>query len=131
MKKSSEKKCVELAKKIARMMAFYKCEYCGQGEPQKRTHGSHVYGTGTYRSMGGDVDNILCLCATHHIGGFWKNSKEPSWHEDPMTMVDWFKKKFPQRAEELRLRAQAPQKIDWDLKLKELQEQLRELEKIL
>lgn len=122
MKKTAEKKAVELAKKIVRIMARYKCEYCGLGEPQKRTHGSHIYGTGTYRSMGADLDNIICLCATHHIGGFWKNSTQPSWHEDPMTMTAWFREKYPKRTKVLRFRAQKPQKIDWDKKLIELKE---------
>lgn len=98
------KKCVTEAKRQVRQDHDFKCEYCGQGEPLKQTHGSHIYGEGTYKSMSADKDNILCLCATHHVGGYWKNNKEPSWHESPMEMTEWFRTNYPERHEELKRR---------------------------
>lgn len=114
------KKCVTLAKQIARQSVNYKCEYCGQGEPLKRTHGSHIFGEGTNPNMSADIDNILCLCATHHIGGYWKNSNEISWHESPAEMMEWFMEKYPDRYRFLKERKNTYQKIDWKKKLEEL-----------
>lgn len=124
MKKLSEpkkrKKCVNLAKQIVRKQNKYTCQYCGKKEPQVKTHGSHIYEEGTHRSMSADLDNILCLCFTHHTGGW--NANEPSWHKNPIQMIEWFNNKFPKQANDLRLRAQKPFKVDWDKKLEELKE---------
>ena len=113
------KKCVELAKKIVRIKANYKCAYCGVGEPQRRTHGSHVYGEGTYKNMSADIDNVLCLCAGHHLG-FYKNTKSLSWHNNPIEMVEWFIHKYPKRHMDLKLRTQKIYKVNWEKKREEL-----------
>lgn len=100
------KKCVILAKRIAVMLAGEKCEHCPRTKAQGwQMHGSHIYPEGVYKSMSADVDNILCLCATCHTGGFWKNSHKPSWHEDTVYFVDWFKNKYPERYEALKIKS--------------------------
>ena len=104
IKEFERKKCVSLAKIIAKTKAGWKCEY--DGCPRSKAngyqmHGSHIHGENSHKSMSADVDNILCLCSTHHTGGMWKNSKEISWHESPRLMVEWFRLKFPQRDGEL------------------------------
>ena len=126
-KDTSRARCIELAKKIARMKANYKCAYCGRGEPQYQTHGSHIYGVGAHSDMAGDVDNILCLCATHHVGGYWRNSNAICWHEDPMTMTDFFRDKYPVRYKKLKLRTQQTIPQDWQKKYKLLKKQLNDL----
>ena len=87
--------------------------------------GSHIHPEGVYKSMSADPDNILCLCAKCHTGGFWKNSNEPSWHEDTVYFVDWFEKNYPERDKELKERKKHTVNCDeyyWDNKLKELKQ---------
>ena len=117
------KKASTLAKKIVRTKHNFTCEYCGKKEPQVKTHGSHIYSEGTYRGMSCDFDNILCLCYTHHLGGYMQ-TKEPSWHKNPMEMVEWFRKKYPKRADKLRIKAQHPIKKDFKVRLEELKKQI-------
>jgi len=62
--------------------------------------------------MSADLDNILCLCFTHHTGGW--NAKQPSWHKDPMFMVEWFNNKYPERAKELKERTQRLYKVNFE-----------------
>lgn len=104
-KEKVRKKCVDLAKKIIKIKAGYHCEYrdekgrCPRSKKNGyQMHGSHIYGENSNKSMSADTDNLLCFCATHHTGGMWKNAKEPSWHESPKEMVNWFDKTFPIRA---------------------------------
>ena len=125
MKKKSDsklrKECVTLAKKIVRKLKNYTCDYCHKKEPQVKTHGSHVYSEHQYKSMSADLDNIIVLCYTHHIGGW--NANEPAWHKDPLFMSDWFRTTFPAQYNSLKKRAQKPQYCDrqfWENKLKEL-----------
>ncbi len=112
------KRCTTLAKKIVRTKSKFTCEYCGKNEPNVQTHGSHIYGEGVYKSMSADLDNIICLCFTHHTGGW--NAKEPSWHQDPMEMTAWLKEKYPERCKRLRIRSQTTKQVDWEKKLIEL-----------
>jgi hypothetical protein len=125
------KKAVTLAKFIARKLAGEKCEYCGRTKKEGwQMHGSHIYPEGVYRSMSALVDNILCLCATHHTGGFWKNATEPSWHEDPIHFARWFNEKYPERAERLRLRSKEHIQADryyWEEVLGELKQMEKNL----
>ena len=117
------KKCVHLAKRIVRHEANYKCDYCGFGEPDRTTHGSHIYSEGLNHGMSADLDNILCICATHHMAASpWNRASKWSWHNSPAEAMDWFREKYPEKAEELRLRAQNPIKRDF----KKLHEELKE-----
>lgn len=116
------RKAVDLAKKIARKLQNYTCEYCGKREPAVKTHGSHIYSEGVHRAMSADVDNILCLCFTHHLGRW--SAKEPSWHNNPIEMIGWFNKNYPERAEMLKQRSfQSPQcdEYYWRIKLDALE----------
>lgn len=113
-------KAVTLAKKIVRTKQKFTCEYCGHYEPNVKTHGSHIYEEGTYRSMAADLDNILCLCYTHHIGGW--NAKEPSWHSNPLEMTDWFRDNYPERYTTLKARSREIVTADYDFWKKKLDE---------
>lgn len=118
------KKCVNLAKQIVRKKNNYTCQYCGRKEPVIKTHGSHIYSEGQYRSMSADLDNILCLCFTHHLGTW--NKSEPSWHNNPIEMIEWFNKKFPKLAKKLKERKQKIVTCDyqfWENKLEELKKE--------
>ena len=118
------KKCVDLAMKKAKELVGYRCEHCGRTKKQGwQMHGSHIYPEGVYKSMSADVDNILCLCARCHTGGFWKGSTKPSWHEDPIYFAEWFNRKYPERAEILKKRSQESQSCHmafWEEKLRRL-----------
>ena len=75
--------------------------------------------------MSADLDNIICLCFTHHLGAW--NAKEPSWHKNPIEMTDWFRAKYPARYEGLKLKSKTPIQADrfyWQDKLDLLKRQL-------
>ena len=119
MKKKTQewfrKKCVEIAKRKAKERVKYVCEHCGRKKSNGwQMHGSHIYSEGCYKSMSAEVDNILCLCATCHTGGFFGGSNKPSWHEDPVYFVDWFNNKYPERALKLKLIMRETRIINWE-----------------
>ena len=122
------KKCVELAKKIARTKAKFRCAYCGMGEPQRRTHGSHIYSEGRYKNMSADVDNILCLCAIHHsVMPGWR-VPDWNWHAHPGESWEWFMEKYPELYQTLKKRTQGISAyIDFKKKHEELKKELKEL----
>ncbi len=117
------KKCVADAKELAKIRDDYTCLYCGRKKPEVQIHGSHIYAEGAHKSMSADVDNILSLCYTHHIGGY--NANQPSWHNDPLEMVAWFKEEYPELADTLRIRAQKCRRINWEKKRTELRKELK------
>lgn len=115
------KKAVTVAKKVARMQAGFKCAYCGMGEPQRLTHGSHIYAEGKNKNMSADVDNILCLCARHHVTIHGRMHNDWNWHGTPREAQDWFEEKYPRLHQELRRRSQDTMKIvNWKSKYTEL-----------
>lgn len=122
------KKCVTDAKRLARIKANFKCAYCGLGNPQYQTHGSHVYNEGVYKSMSADVDNILCLCAGHHSTAPGRRPKNWNWHANPIDAINWFNEKYPKLSKKLCLRSQKTLRINWEKKRGELRAQLKELE---
>ena len=124
------KKCVELAKTIAKTRDNYTCRYCGAKKPDVQIHGSHIYGEGTYHSMSADPDNIIALCAKHHVGGYWKNNNDVSWHESPMEMAEWFQTNYPELYKSLKERSRENIQADrfyWEKKLKLLKNELEKL----
>lgn len=122
------KKCVELAKRIVRHESDYKCEYCGNGEPDRTTHGSHVFSEGVNHGMSADLDNIICLCAAHHMAASpWNRSDKWSWHNSPAEAVEWFKEKWPERYASLKIRSQNTIKKDFKLLHYELKEKFNKL----
>ncbi len=100
------KKCVAWAKEQAKKRDNYTCQYCHKTKAQGwQMHGSHILPEGSYPLMSADPRNILCLCAEHHVAGmsaYMGNSREPSWHGDPLFFASWFNKKYPGLEKELR-----------------------------
>jgi len=104
------KKCVKLAKDGAKARDKYICQKCGKKVEGQNAHGSHIYNEGTYTSMSADPDNILCFCYYCHIN--W-------WHKSPIDASEWFKNKYPELAEKLKLQARITRVINWELRYKE------------
>lgn len=128
-KSKTRKDCVTLAKKIVRIQSNFTCEYCGRKEPEIQTHGSHIYSEGVHRSMSADLDNILCLCATHHMASSpWNRATHWSWHGSPIEAMEWFKEKFPDRYKKLKIRSQKCVQENWEKKLVELKKILKSLD---
>ena len=105
------KKCVDWAKKQAKERDNWICQHCGKRVEGMNAHGSHIYNEGTYRSMSADVDNILTFCYHCHI--YW-------WHRNPIEASEFFNKKYPKLAQELKIRARTIRVIDWKKKLEEI-----------
>lgn len=106
-KKKIKKKCIELAKRIAKEKANYICEKCGRSKMQGwRMHGAHIIPV-EFGNTAADPDNILCLCAKCHSIG------RESAHENPLEFSRWFEKKIPGRYDRLRLKARYKTKINW------------------
>ena len=117
------KKCVVLAKLEARKRDGDKCQYCGRSKAQGYViHGSHILPEGTYVSMSADSDNIIALCAAHHLSGAnpRMGKSEPSWHSHPILFAEWFNKKYPGRYKELYKRAEVPQVVNWEARYREM-----------
>jgi hypothetical protein len=117
----TRKKCVLLAKNICKTLAGYKCIYCGKGKPDVAIHAHHIYNEGVHKGMSADVDNLVSVCFTHHLGSW--NAYEPSFHRNPQEMSDFMREKFPKKMIELRERSNKSIQADeyfWKQKLEEL-----------
>jgi len=116
------KKACQEAKKIARILAGFICEHCGKGEPERQTHGSHIYSEGKNPNMSADVDNIICLCWLCHMGGLKiVSARVFSWHGTPREAQDWFETKFPFLKVILRERSKKTMLIiNWEQRYREL-----------
>jgi hypothetical protein len=117
------KKCVTLAKLIARKRDGDRCRYCGRSKEQGYSiHGSHVLPEGTYVSMSADPDNIIALCSQHHMSGAnpRMGTKEPSWHSHPLLFGEWFRTTYPEHAKMLQERSRILQVVDWEKRYQEL-----------
>lgn len=115
------KKCVALAKVIAKERDDYKCCFCKRGKPEVAIHAHHIYNEGCHKSMSADIDNLITVCFTHHIGGW--NTIDPSFHRNPMEMADWFRENYSERYDRLKERSKKfvkPDRIFWENKLNEL-----------
>ena len=123
------KHCVKWAKDEAKKLAGYKCEYCGKTKEQGwQMHGSHILPEGAYPLMSAEPKNIICLCAEHHVAGmssYMGNSRQPSWHGDPIFFAGWFNKKWPNRYKELRDMDKEVNRhvINWEKKWQEIKYQ--------
>ena len=92
------KKCVEIAKVLAKERDNYICQRCGRSKKQGyQIHASHLKSEGTHRSMSADLDNIMAKCAQCHM---W-------WHENPTDSDKWFREKYPDLAKTLDKRSQS------------------------
>lgn len=120
------KKCVVWAKLEARKRDRDQCQYCGATREQGYSiHGSHILPEGAYVSMSAEPDNIIALCAVHHLSGVnpRMGKKEPSWHSHPLLFAEWFRLKWPGRKEQLYKKAQESLKnspIDWKKRFEEI-----------
>ena len=113
-KKTNEwyrKKCVDIAKKKAKERDDYICQKCLKKVEGANAHGSHIYNEGRYRNLATDPRNILCLCYFCHIN--W-------WHKAPLEASEWFNNKYPELAEELRIKSQKIEKINFEEMYKNL-----------
>jgi hypothetical protein len=72
-----------LWKELVYKRAGNECEYCGQ---QGRLNAHHVFSRSN-RSVRWDMDNGICLCATHHVLGTM------SFHKAPAEMLEWIREK--------------------------------------
>jgi len=118
------KRCVNLAKQINKEINKYKCEYCGIGKPQRIIHSHHIFSEGLNKSMSADIDNLICLCWLHHLGGLHSvSTKIFSFHGHPADAMAWFQDKFPEKYTLLLERSRQTNKTDrifWEKKLEEL-----------
>ncbi len=90
-----KKKAIELAKKIAKDKAGWKCEKCGRTKRQGwQQHGAHIIPV-EYGLTACVVENILCLCAKCHSMG------RDSAHENPVPFSRWLEEKYPGRYDKL------------------------------
>jgi len=118
------KKCVKLAKDIAKERDKYTCCYCGVGKPQRQIHSHHFFHEGMFKSMSADPDNLITLCASHHQGGMWMKSHGGfNFHNSPRESTEWYIENYPQRHAVLLKRSKEYKKLDmifWEAKLEEL-----------
>lgn len=128
------KKCVALAKQINKELNKYKCEYCGIGKPQRMVHSHHIFSEGLNKSMSSDVDNLICLCWLHHLGGLHSVSANMfSFHGHPADAMAWFQEKFPEKYQILLQRSKQIKKTDrifWENKMVELKDLINKYEKL-
>ena len=90
-----KKKSIELAKKIAKDKASWKCEKCGRTKKQGwKMDGAHIIPV-EYGLTCANPENILCLCATCHRLG--RNAA----HENPVPFTRWLEETFPGRYDKL------------------------------
>jgi len=117
------KKCIEIAKQIAKERDGYKCLKCGRTKEQGwQIHGSHIIGVGASPRMAVYPLNIKALCANCHTS---------FWHSNPTKSGLWFTKKYPEWAkdlEKLRFKVEGDlKKTNYEKKLVELKEELKTL----
>ena len=122
------KLCVKWAKDQAKERDGYRCQYCGRTKEQGwQMHGSHILPEGAYPLMSVVPENIICLCAEHHVAGmssYMGNSREPSWHGDPIFFANWFNNKYPNRYKELREMADEKKThvVNWEKRWEEIRQ---------
>ena len=107
------KECVKIAKRTAKERDGYICQHCEKKVAGKNAHGSHIYNEGQYKSMSADPENILCMCYYCHIN--W-------WHKNPLEASEWFREKYPELYQTLKLRSQESKIINWEKKYYEMKE---------
>ena len=121
---TDRKKCIEIAKTLAKIRDKWVCQRCGKTKPEVQIQGAHILPV-TYGNTASDPENIIALCASDHE---WARD---SWHNSPLEQ-DWFEKKFPGRKERLLKKAypiRPIKKHEWTAKLEELKNELRVVQK--
>jgi hypothetical protein len=88
-----------LAKEATMQRGGRRCERCGTAD---RLQWHHVYSR-RIQSLRWDLDNLVILCAGHHL---W-------WHHNPMDATQWFQEYAPpDRLERLRLKRMTARRTD-------------------
>ncbi len=127
------KKCVNKAKEINKFLSERKCDYCGV--IGRAVHSHHIFSEGLHRAMSGDVDNLICVCWLHHLGGLhFVKSTTFSFHGTPTEALEWFKGKYSKQYKRLLKRSQQSIQAGeyfWKNKLEKLNKQLKLCQKKL
>lgn len=120
---TTRKKCIELAKKIAKIRDNYTCQKCNATQDNTQIHGAHIIPVSAGGMIVCDPDNIMALCAGCH------STKCDSWHEAPLEQT-WFFDKFPERYNRLKEKYETRpiKKFEWEEIHEKLKEQLKQLE---
>ena len=118
------KRCVKLAKELAKQRDNHTCCYCGVGKPQRVVHSHHIFSEGLNKSMSSDIDNLITLCWIHHLGGLkFVSTRNFSFHGSPSDATEWVKSNYPSRYRELHQRSLKPTPCDmiyWQKRLEQL-----------
>jgi len=89
-----KKKCIDMAKILAKQRDGWTCQRCGRKKGEVQIHGSHIFPT-RYGILASDPENIIALCAGCH------DLRMDSWHGSPLESAEWFESKYPGRKQEL------------------------------
>lgn len=82
-KKQLYKKCLDLAKTVAKERDWYTCQWCGS---KSNIQWSHIINEARDHRLAIDSENIIALCYHCHL---WL------WHKDPILAAKRFNSKFP------------------------------------
>ena len=110
-KRQIYKKCLKLAKDIAKIRDKYTCQRCWA---KTNIHWSHIINEARDHRLAINPDNIKALCYNCHLG---------RRHKDPIMASEWFNEKFPWRYDKLRKLHIEYQKL-WNISLSWYEEQL-------
>lgn len=83
-----------LAKIKAKTRDKYICQHCGKKVEGSNAHASHIIPVSHGNVLRFNPMNMICLCYHCHIN--W-------WHKNPMESSEWFKQKFPEIWEYLKV----------------------------
>lgn len=105
MSKKMYKKCLNLAKTIAKKRDWYVCQWCGKKKWDSKANidASHIINEASDWRMAINPLNIIALCHTCHF-----NIR----HKDPLRTAKWFHKKYPTLYNKLiKIQSKLPSKI--------------------
>lgn len=105
-RKSLLKICDELWSKLIKILAWFRCEYCG-----RRDHlNSHHIFSRNNRSTRFLLENGICLCAGCHT-----MSSKFSAHKTPTEFTEWVKEyRWQERYDNLRAKSKEIRDKDYD-----------------
>ena len=71
----------------------YKCVICGKGKEQVQLHHHHIVGR-RHRSLRWVLENVVTLCASHHVMGVQSAHEDPVWFMEEIRDIKgekWYK----------------------------------------
>lgn len=90
------KKCVELAKEIAKYRFHHVCQKCKVSKRGGHViDAHHILSEGAHIKLSTEIENIVALCRNCHT------TATDSWHNAPRGQK-WFEEKFPGKREYLK-----------------------------